>query len=162
MADELRVATAFRFRVTLSNADGPLAGGGFQECLGLDLELDSAEYLEGGRNNGVIQRVGRLKVARLTLRRGMLHPHTGTARTELWRWFQDVVDGVRPVRRYDGTVDLLGTPRSAGQEHAVLARWTFSGGLPARIAGPQLNALTGAVAIEELQVAHSGLRWELI
>lgn len=173
MAEDLRVATAFRFRITLSpspspagsgapgGAAGPLADGGFQECTGLDLEMDVAEYVEGGRNNGVIQRAGRLKLARLTLRRGMLHPADGTVRTELWQWFQDVVDGVRPIRRYDGSIELLGTPRTPQAEPAVLARWTFSRGLPARIVGPQLNARTGEIAVEELQIAHENLRLEV-
>jgi phage tail-like protein len=184
MAEEFRVATAFRFRVTLSPSPvppddrgtrpaarppaadpppaGPLADGGFQECTGLDLEMDVGEYVEGGRNNGVIQRAGRMKVARLTLRRGMLHPVDGAVRTELWQWFQDVVDGVRPLRRYDGTVDLLGAPRPGQLEPAVLARWTFSRGLPARIVGPQLNARTGEIAVEELQIAHERLRLEVV
>ena len=26
---------------------------------------------------------------------------------DLWQWFQDVVDGVRPIRRYDGIVEVL-------------------------------------------------------
>jgi phage tail-like protein len=120
--------------------------------------MDVAEYAEGGRNNGVIQRAGRMKVARITLRRGMLHPPEGGVRRELWQWFQDVVDGVRPIRRYDGTIELLGTPLPGATEPSVLSTWTFSRGLPARIVGPQLNARTGEVAIEELQIAHEGLR----
>jgi phage tail-like protein len=172
MAEDLRVATAFRFRVTLSPSPSPAGGagptgdplgdGGFQECTGLDLEMDVAEYVEGGRNNGVIQRAGRLKVARITLRRGMLHPPDGAVRTDLWQWFQDVVDGVRPLRRYDGTVEMLGTPGGGDAEPPVLTRWVFSRGLPARLVGPQLNARTGEVAIEELQIAHEGLRLEVV
>ena len=123
--------------------------------------MDVAEYVEGGRNNGVIQRAGRMKVARITLRRGMLHPADGAVRTDLWQWFQDVVDGVRPIRRYDGTIVLLGTPPSPEAESPVLSKWTFSRGLPARIVGPQLNARTGEVAIEELQIAHEGLRMDV-
>jgi phage tail-like protein len=88
----------------------------------------------------------------------MLRPPEGGARTELWQWFQDVVDGVRPIRRYDGTIELLGTPLPGATEPAVLSTWTFSRGLPARIVGPQLNARTGEVAVEELQIAHEGLR----
>jgi phage tail-like protein len=150
-------ARSFRFRVTLSpsaasGADGPIGDGAFQECSGLDVEMDVGEYVEGGRNNGVIQRAGRAKVARITLRRGMFHPPGGTVRPELWQWFQDVVDGVRPLRRYDGTIDVLDE-----NDHAV-ATWTFARGLPAKLVGPQLNARTGEVAIEELQIAHEGLR----
>ncbi|MGH8932934.1 MAG: phage tail protein [Egibacteraceae bacterium] len=161
MVDQL-LATSFRFRVTLSppspRADGrpppanPLGDGAFQECTGLEMEMDVAEYVEGGRTNGVLQRAGRLKVSRVTLRRGMLHPADGAVNTELWRWLQDVVDGVRPIRRYNGTIQVLGEAQRA------VATWTFSRGLPAKLVGPQLNAKTGEVAIEELQIAHEGLR----
>jgi phage tail-like protein len=166
---ELFVRT-FRFRVTLSPsppvppppgkqpspaAGSPLGNGAFQECSGLDLEMDVGEYIEGGRNNGVVQRSGRAKVARIVLRRGMLHPVGGTVHTELWQWFQDVTDGVRPLRRYDGTVEVLDENRDP------VATWTFVRGLPAKIVGPQLNARTGEMAIEELQIAHEGLRLEV-
>ncbi len=62
------------------------------------------------------------------------------------------MDGVRPIARYDGTVEVL------DEDEAVVATWTFSRGLPAKLVGPQLNAKTGDVAIEELHVAHEGLR----
>jgi phage tail-like protein len=154
-------ARTFRFRVSLSPSPasdgtppggGPLGDGGFQECSGLDVEMDVAEYTEGGRNNGVIQRAGRAKVARIVLKRGMLHPADDDVNTELWSWFQDVVDGVRPLRRYDGTIEVL------DDQGTAVATWTFSRGLPAKLVGPQLNARTGEVAIEELQIAHEGLR----
>lgn len=161
MADGL-LATTFRFEVTLSpspsagaaggGAAGPLGDGGFQECSGLDMEMDVAEYIEGGRNNGVVQRAGRMKVSRITLKRGMLHPADGVVRNELWDWFQSVVDGVRPIRRYDGTIRVF------GEKKRVVATWKFTRGLPAKIVGPQLNARTGEIAIEELQIAHEGLR----
>jgi len=63
-----------------------------------------------------------------------------------------VVSGVRPIRRYDGTIEVLGAAE------AVVATWTFSRGLPAKLVGPQLNGKTGDVAIEELHIAHEGLR----
>src|SRR5258707_696761 len=44
----------------------PLPGdGAFQECSGLELAMDVQEHLEGGRNDGVIKRVGRAKVQEL-------------------------------------------------------------------------------------------------
>jgi phage tail-like protein len=160
-------ARAFRFQVTLSNspsssargttaANGTLGDGAFAECSGLDLEMDVGEYLEGGRNNGVLQRAGRAKVARIVLRRGMLHPAGGRVNTELWQWLQDVLDGVRPIRRYDGIVTVLDE-----RVNQPVATWKFSRGLPAKLVGPQLNARTGEVAIEELQIAHEGLRMQV-
>jgi phage tail-like protein len=71
---------------------------------------------------------------------------------ELWLWMQDVLSGKRPVQRVDGTVSLLGPDRS------VAGSWHFTRGLPARIVGPQLNARTGEIAMEELHIAHEGLR----
>ena len=57
------------------------------------------------------------------------------------------------VKRYDGTIQLLSNDGAD-----VLATWTFDRGLPAKVSGPQLNAKTGDIAIEELQIAHEGLR----
>jgi phage tail-like protein len=41
---------------------------------------------------------------------------------------------------------------------SVVARWAFVRGLPAKVTGPQLNARTGEIAIEELHILHEGLR----
>jgi hypothetical protein len=40
----------------------------------------------------------------------------------------------------------------------VVATWVFDRGLPAKIRGPELNARTGEIAMEELHIAHEGLR----
>jgi phage tail-like protein len=156
VADAL-LATTFRFRVSLtgsagSGASGTLGSGGFQECAGLEVEMDASEFPEGGSNDAVVQRAGRAKYTKLVLKRGMFAPPGGQVDSQLWQWLQDVVSGVRPIRRYDGTIEVLGAAQ------AVVATWTFSRGLPAKVVGPQLNAKTGDVAIEELHIAHEGLR----
>jgi len=86
------------------------------------------------------------------LKRGMFASAGGQVDSQLWQWFQDVVSGVRPIRRYDGTIEVL------GEAQVPVAKWTFTRGLPAKLVGPQLNAKTGDVAIEELHIAHEGLR----
>lgn len=155
---EAPLTTAFRFRVTLQRGQGTdepsaIGEGGFQECTGLDIEMDVSEYLEGGRNNAVVQRAGRAKYTRLVLKRGMVHAPGALSDDTFWRWIMDVTDGIRPIRRYDGDVEVLGFG-----EDVVVARWRFVRGLPAKVVGPQLNARTGEVAIEELHIAHEGLR----
>lgn len=150
------LASTFNFRIALNHSGGTeraLGNGGFQECSGLQIEVDVQELQEGGRNNGVIRQVGRGKYSPLVLKRGMLFPDNGTVYNELWNWIQGVVDGVRPVRRYDGVVEML-----AADGIATIATWTFDRGLPQKIAGPSFNAKTGEVAIEELTIAHEGLR----
>jgi phage tail-like protein len=133
----------------------PLGDGAFQECSGLDLEMDVQEYQEGGRNDGVIRRVGRAKYSPIVLKRGMFFADSSpTANQDLWRWIQGVVAGERPVPRYDGIIEIMSRGQTVG------ATWVFLRGLPAKITGPQLNAKTGDVAIEELHIAHEGLRLE--
>ncbi len=165
MADEL--LRAFRFQIRLrrsqqvqSGASAPngastgdaLGNGGFQECTGLEIEMDVQEYQEGGRNDGIIRRVGRARYQNIVLKRGMFYSSSGTLNRDLWRWIQGVVVGQRPVERYDGLIEVMG----AGDE--VVASWSFDRGLPARIRGPELNGKTGEIAIEELHIAHEGLR----
>ncbi|MGB7922047.1 MAG: phage tail protein [Pyrinomonadaceae bacterium] len=165
MADTL--LRAFRFQVKLrksaATASGspppgdkpsgdPLGDGAFQECAGLDVEMDVQEYQEGGRNDGIIKHVGRAKYTDIVLKRGMFFGDEGAVNRDLWNWIQGVVAGVRPVARYDGIIEVM----SVGEQ--VVATWVFDRGLPAKISGPQLNAQTGEIAIEELRIAHEGLR----
>lgn len=166
MAEPAPLLRAFRFRVQLRRAPQavsgapapsgapagqPLGDGGFQDCTGLELDMDVQEYLEGGRNDGVIRRVGRAKYSNIVLKRGMFYGN-GRVNGDLWAWMQSVVSGERPVRRYNGTIEVM----SVGEQ--VVAVWTFERGLPAKIRGPELNAKTGEIAIEELTIAHEGLR----
>ena len=158
VARDDQLLTTFRFEVSFDRAagDGPqqLGDGGFQEVSGLEVEMDVAEYNEGGRNDGVIRRVGRAKYQPLVCKRGMFLPSGGDAEPELWQWFQDVVVGVRPVRRYSGSV------RVQDQSGETRATWRFVRALPAKIVGPQLNGKSGEIAVEELHLAHEGLLLE--
>lgn len=155
----------FRFLVTLTRSETAgavspapdlLSAGGFQECSGLELEADIRELLEGGRNDGVIRRVGRVKLRPLVLRRGMfVAGDDGYVDDRLWYWLQAMVAGVLPIPRYNGEV-LVKDPTNL----FVVARWAFDRGLPMKVVGPTLNAKTGDIAIEELHIAHEGLRLE--
>jgi phage tail-like protein len=128
-----------------------LGDGAFQECSGLEIEQDVQEILPGGDNGRVVRRVGRAKYQNIVLKRGMFFSG-GAVNADLWTWIQNVVNNVRPVARYDGTIEVM----DVGE--VVVATWTFSRGLPARIRGPTLNAQTGEIALEELHIAHEGLR----
>lgn len=157
MADPT-LASTFNFRVSLTRTGGDptppaqLGDGGFQECSGLQVEMDVQELEVGGWNDGVARRVGRGKYANIVLKRGMLYPDGGTVNNAMWAWIQGILSGVRPVARYDGVIQVL-----SAKGTDVVATWTFLRGLPAKIVGPTLNAKTGEVAIEELTIAHEGL-----
>jgi phage tail-like protein len=153
---------AFNFEVTFTAANGrsgPLDGytGAFAECSGLELEAEIKDYNEGGFNEGVIRRVGRVKLVPLVLKRGMFVVGTaggdGTADSSMWDWIAGMVAGRLPIPRYNGVVVVKDPSR-----RRVVAKWSFDRGLPIKVAGPALNAKTGEVAIEELHIVHQGLR----
>jgi phage tail-like protein len=135
---------------------GQSPAAGFQECSGLSVDMEVQEYPEGGNNNAIIRRVGRAKYTLLILKRGMFYASGGQANPKFWQWFQDIVDGRRPVQRYDGIVQV-----KALESDDFVAKWEFTRGLPARVVGPTLNAQTGEIALEELHIAHEGLRLDV-
>lgn len=162
------ILQTFRFRVELTLSPGAAGGAvadrlcaaGFQECSGLELAADIKEHLEGGRNDGVIRRVGRVKLQPIVLKRGMFAPAqsgsgtpAATVRPELWLWLQGMVSGTLPIPRYNGLVQVMD---SANQN--PMATWEFHRGLPSKVTGPTLNAKTGEIAVEELHIVHEGLR----
>ncbi|MER7756224.1 phage tail protein [Kitasatospora sp. NPDC097643] len=138
--------------------DGPdrLGDGGFQECTGLELEMEVGDHPEGGRNDGLVRGIGRVKLQPIVLKRGMLVPtRGGRADTALWDWLYGIVGGERRAVRYDGDIEVL-DPTGA----RTVAHWRFVRGLPVKVTGPALNARTGEIAMEELHIAHEGLRLE--
>lgn len=159
MAEDVFLLQTFKFQVTLTRVDpgsdnATIGDGAFSECSGLQLEADIKEHLEGGRNDGVIRRVGRVKLVPLVLKRGMFSTKADRpADSALWDWLTSMVSGVLPVRRYNGTVEVMDPTLQVAR-----ATWTFDRGLPMKVLGPTLNARTGEVAIEELHIAHEGLR----
>jgi phage tail-like protein len=159
VAEGSQLLQSFRFQVVLTRANpgqGPsrLGDGAFSECSGLELEADVKEYLEGGNNDGVVRRVGRVKLVPLILKRGMFLPSPGgTADNALWAWLSGMVSGVLPIPRYNGEIEVYDP---SGKR--VLARWTFDRALPSKVSGPSLNARTGEIAVEELHLVHEGLR----
>ena len=130
----------FRFLVEL----GELIVGGFSEVQGLEAELETEEYEEGGVNNFAHVLPGRWTYPNLTLERGM------TRSTELWDWMNEARHGA-PERR-SGRIVIL---NSRG---LPVRGWEFIHGYPVRWEGPALNAEQGDVAIETLEIAHQGLQ----
>ena len=77
------------------------------------------------------------------------------ADTALWDWL--TVDGERQPRSAATTARSQLLQPGMTVTHAT---WTFDRGLPIKVIGPTLNAKTGDIAIEELHIAHEGLRLE--
>jgi phage tail-like protein len=145
---------AFNFLITFVDSSGapgaPLQlggsspSGGFSECSGLEMSMDIEEYKEGGNNATILHFPTRVKWANLRLKRGV------ALADDLWIWHFGFVQG--QVVRRDGVVTLQ------DEQQNPVKMWSFTRGLPVKWTGPSLNATQNQVAIEELEIAHEGLK----
>lgn len=130
--------TTYRFFVEIQG----LTEAVFDECTGLQAEIDVMTVQEGGRNDYVHQLPGRMKeFPRLVLRRGI-------AGSTLWDWFSGVVAG--KIERKSITITLN------GYHGMTPIRWDVTGALPVKWSGPDLNAASSEVAFESIELIHQG------
>ncbi|MGY1727841.1 phage tail protein [Geodermatophilus sp. SYSU D01062] len=141
--------TAFNFRVNVLLGDSgrdPLCDAAFAECSGLEVAAEVKTIREGGNNNQPVHLSGPVSYGTLSLKRGM------SSNLDLWDWVDRVTrDGQRHLRA-TCEVEMLAADRSG-----PVAVFVLTGCLPARLRAPALNAQTGLVAIEELEVAYETL-----
>jgi phage tail-like protein len=131
---------AFRFAVEI---DGLLVGG-FTEISGLEAETEYDEYQEGGLNTFVHRFPKVTKFPPLVFKRGI------TTSSTLWDWYHDAVGGT--VKRKTGAIILYNIQ---GRE---VCRWNFEGAYPTKWSGPALSSTSNDVAIESIELAHTGLK----
>jgi phage tail-like protein len=117
--------------------------GQFSGIRGLEAQVDILEYREGGINDVVHRLPGQLTYPNLVLSGGV------TSR-EVEAWFAKTRLG---AERHTMTLTFLD---SAGEP---VRAWSFAEAYPVRWTGPVLSA-GGAVAGEELEVAHAGIKME--
>jgi phage tail-like protein len=147
----------FRFRVDFEEvpASGkgpekgtavPLCSGLFSECSGLEATMEPKVIQAGGHNYGAVQRAGPVTFATVILKRGL------TASRHLWQWFEFVTAKHAYAYRLRATITLMD---AAANPRLV---WELERALPVKFKGPDLNAAATEVGIEELHIAHEGLR----
>jgi phage tail-like protein len=157
--NQLAPLHTFRFHVSFARASLPgapakpagevaLCGGAFAECTGLEATMEPKVIKAGGANYGPAQRVGPVTFATVVLKRGM------TTTRDLWTWFQMVAGGAYSVR-----LDVRITMQSANARPVLT--WVLERALPVKFKAADLNAKGTEVGIEELHLAHEGLRLEL-
>jgi len=130
----------FNFHVEI---DG-ITRAAFHECSGLDSTIDITEYREGGENTTLRKLPAMTKYSNLVLKRGI------TDDLELYKWHRLAIDG--DIQRKNGSIVLLDR---SGKE---TTRWNFERAWPAKWTGPSLSAEGNDVAIEQLDLAHEGLK----
>lgn len=134
--------TSFRFHVVV----GDISEAVFSECSGLQAEIQVEEYFEGGLNDGVHKLPGRARFGNVRLACGIFTSDT------LLKWWKDTLRG--QFTRKDVTIILYSLK---GEE---VMRWTLTDALPVKWVAPTLRASESAVAVETLELAFQGIRYE--
>lgn len=105
---------------------------------------------EGGRNWGEVQLAGPVAFQPLVLKRG------ATEIGDLWAVLEAVGYGANTALRLEGRIDIY--PETRKEDSTPILRYRISRALPTKYKGPDLSATASNVAIEELHLAHEGLR----
>jgi phage tail-like protein len=133
-----QIVTKYLFIVKIPDVD---TIGYFNHCSGLELSFDVFEYQEGGNNDFVHRLPGTLRYPNLVLSRGL------TEQEALIKWFMATRT---QAERKEITLTL-----QTGTAQRV---WTFADAFPVKWTGPTLDAETGDIATETLEIAHTGLK----
>ncbi|HEX5125590.1 MAG TPA: phage tail protein [Rhodocyclaceae bacterium] len=139
----------FRFQVNFKQASGTgsvqMCSGAFAECSGLEATMEPKVIKAGGQNYGPTQRAGQVSFATVILKRGM------TSTRDLWNWFQ-MVGGGGYAYRLNVEIEMRDTANNP------VLTWGLTNCLPVKFKAADLNAKGTDVGIEELHLAHEGLR----
>lgn len=144
---------AFRFEVLLNlkepinGISNPICSAAFAECSGLEMTMQPHTVKEGGANQQTAHFKTMVEFGQLTLNRGM------TPNQHLWLWFTAAATpGINA--RADGTVTVFNPDGST----ALIFKLYDC--LPVSLRGPSLNARSGEIAIEEMQLTYAQLKLE--
>jgi phage tail-like protein len=130
---------SFRFRVEIDN----VIVANVSEVSGLQIEIETENYREGGVNNFVHSFSKGVKYQPLVLKKGLTDPDF------LWRWYE-AVRTKRITRKNVAIIlmDSIGTDKR---------RWTFQGAYPIKWTGPALKADSNTIAFESIELVHQGI-----
>lgn len=140
----------FRFHISfkqVGGSNGPVSmcSGAFSECTGLEATMEPKVIKAGGVNYGAAQRAGTVSFATVVLKRGM------TKTRDLYTWFQLVAGGGYAYR----LSAEIAMQSPAGE---TVLTWGLDSCMPVKFKAADLNAKGTDVGVEELHVAHEGLR----
>lgn len=140
MANPVDPVVKFRFAVQIKG----ITVGWFTECSGLSVERETVSHSEGGTNDYVHQLPGRVKQARVTLKRGL-------ADNALWSWFEKgLYDG--KVERHNISIILYNSDLTKKKQ------WDLEKAYPVKWSGPDFQSDSNQATIETVELVHHGLK----
>ncbi len=134
----------FAIEIKVNGVSPRICDAAFSECDGLEMNLEIKTLREGGNNTRQYRLTGPVAYGNLSLKRGM------TKTFDLWYWFERVT--VDPKLRADAQVVVYAADWQTVNLSFMLMRC-----VPIKLKAPGLNAASGAIAIEELQLAYETL-----
>lgn len=136
--------TSYRYLLAIDNVQA----GGFSECTGLQVEVKTFDYKEGGRNNTTLKFPEHANHGNVTLKRGV------TASNELLNWQLDAISGRFKRRTSEGIKFTIFLKNEKGDN---VKQWNLVRAFPVKWTGPDLKAAGGEIATESLEIAHEGI-----
>jgi phage tail-like protein len=130
---------SFRFRVEIDN----IIVANVSEVSGLQIEIETEPYREGGVNGFVHSFPKGVKYQPLVLKRGITDPDF------MWSWYEAV--RTKRITRKNVAIVLMD---SAGTDKL---RWTFQEAYPIKWIGPALKADSNTIAFESIELVHRGI-----
>ncbi len=134
----------WRFLVSL---DG-MGVGEFVECGGLTVDREFETITEGGRNDTVHYLPKGVKFSNITLKRGLIS-------LAMWDWlFKNVAAGTVKPDLKNITIEM------ANESGQVMYRWHVRRAYPIKWTGPDLKVESDELAMESIELVHSGFEME--
>jgi phage tail-like protein len=129
----------FKYKVDFGGAEA-----GFSEITGFDASIEVVEYREGNMMPPTTVKLpGLRKYSNITFKWGV------TSSMDAYKWMSPSFE--KDVERKTVSVTLL---NENGDE---VATWQIVEAWPVKYTGPEFNATSSEVAIEQLELAHEGL-----
>lgn len=124
----------------------------FQEASGLEAQIESVEYREGGENSLTYKLPGRVNYTNLRLKRGIISEPT------ILKWISDsyMSDFSKPIKPIDITISLL------NEKHLPVVKWKISNAWPVKFESTPLNSQKNEIAIETLEFSYSTITRESV
>ncbi len=117
--------------------------GSFMRVSGISHEIEMETYNEGGRNTGPLFFPKGPMAQRLTLERGVVYADAYNV------WMAAALTG--------SYTKLIGTIEMYDITGTLLHMWTLSEVYPVRIEGPSFNATDTEIAMERIEIVHTGI-----
>ena len=129
-----------RFLVEMDNVAVAL----FQEISGLNTQVVTQEFVEGGNNDYVHILPGPIKYGNITLKRGL------SDNRQFFEWRPTMAGGKIVIKRKNLSIKLF------THKGETLKQWDVTDAYPVKWTGPDLRASSMDIVIESIELAHTG------